>query len=634
MRLKPIVALILFVISPYIFCQENSLTIDKIPIDLIENSNSVVRNEQITVEIEAVDKMTVYTKRTVTILNKLGEGHDSSIQWYDDNSKIKEQFAIIFNASGEEIKKIKQKDFKDVSAVSSNDLFSDNRISYLDYTPTEYPYTVEYNSEVVSNSTIFIQPWKPIHRYSQSVQLSSYKLVNPENIPLRLKETNFISSIKKKNSETLLEYSATNIPAYRYEYLSPELSEFTPLAKVALKDFSLVGVLGSADNWKEFGKWQYDNLLKGRNELSKETILEVSALTKDVQDPIEKARLIYEYVQAKTRYISIQLGIGGWIPMKAKEVDELGYGDCKALTNYTYSLLESQGIESYYTIVHAGEDKKDFDPEFAVMQGNHVILTIPQEGENVFLECTSQTMPFNYLGDFTDNRNVLILKPDGGEVIRTKKYEFNENVQVNSIELFLGPKGDFKGNITKISKGIEYGNSYGLERSNLKDQKRYYRDSFRHLKNLEIDSLSYINNRKDKIFEEKMAVSGTNFGTIAGKRLLIQLSIFNLETEDTPRYLERKHPLEIPRGKTISNKILLNIPEGYKVENIPESEEIENQFGSFKMETKVENNNIIVAQTYILKDGLWEKEAYEDFREFLIQIKSYSNQKAVIIATN
>lgn len=634
MRFKPLFALFLFVISPYIFCQENSLSIDEIPIELIENSNSVVRNEQITVEIEAVDKMTVYTKRTVSVLNKLGEGHDSSIQWYDDNSKIKQQFAVIFNASGEEIKKIKQKDFKDISAVSSNDLFSDNRISYLDYTPTEYPYTVEYTSEVVSNSTIFIQPWKPIHRYSQSVQLSSYNLVNPKSIPLRLMETNFIPSVKKKNSEMELEYTAANIPAFRHEYLSPELSEFTPLAKVALKNFSLVGVLGSADNWKEFGKWQYDNLLKDRNKLSPETILEVNELTKNVQDPIEKARLIYQYVQAKTRYISIQLGIGGWMPMKATEVDELGYGDCKALTNYTYSLLESQGIESYYTIVHAGEDKKDFDPEFAFMQGNHVILTIPQDEENVFLECTSQTMPFNYIGDFTDNRNVLILKPEGGEVIRTKKYEFNENIQDNSIALFLDSKGDFKGHIKRISKGIDYGNIYGLERMDLKDQKRFYRNRLKYLKNLEIDSLSYLNNKKDKIFQEKMAVSGTNFGTIAGERLLIPLSIFNLETEDAPRYVERKYPLEIARGKTIKNKTVLNIPEGYKVENIPKSQEIKNQFGSFKMETKVENNKIIVSQTYILKDGFWEKEVYEDFREFMIQIKSFSNQKAVIIATN
>jgi hypothetical protein len=30
-----------------------------------------------------------------------------------------------------------------------------------------------------------------------------------------------------------------------------------------------------------------------------------------------KAKLIYDYVQQKSRYVSIQVGIGGWKPMDA-----------------------------------------------------------------------------------------------------------------------------------------------------------------------------------------------------------------------------------------------------------------------------------------------------------------------------
>ena len=55
-------------------------------------------------------------------------------------------------------------------------------------------------------------------------------------------------------------------------------------------------------------------------------------------DPIEKAKIVYKYMQEKTRYISVQVGIGGFKPMLAKDVDRLGYGDCKALSNYTKAL--------------------------------------------------------------------------------------------------------------------------------------------------------------------------------------------------------------------------------------------------------------------------------------------------------
>jgi len=88
------------------------------------------------------------------------------------------------------------------------------------------------------------------------------------------------------------------------------------------------------------GNWQKENLLKGRRDLSETTIQEVTTLVSKASTNKEKAKLIYQYVQNKTRYISIQLGIGGWKPILASEVDRLGYGDCKALTNYTKALLD------------------------------------------------------------------------------------------------------------------------------------------------------------------------------------------------------------------------------------------------------------------------------------------------------
>lgn len=634
MRFKALVAIILFVISPYTFCQENSLSITNVPPKLLENSNSVLRNESITIDIHSVDKMTIQTKRIVTVLNEFGEEHVSSGEFYDSNLKIKEQSAIVYNAFGKEIKKYKQRDFKDVSAVSSNDLFSDNRISYLDYIAISFPYTIVYTSEVVSNNTIFIQPWSPLDRTSQSVQEASYEINNPKNIPLRIKESNFDSTIVNSSSQFNLKYNASNIAAIKYENLSPRMWDYTPKVKVALQDFALAGVKGSAANWEDLGKWQYEHLLVNKNELSPKTIAEVAELTKDVEETMDKARIIYEYMQAKTRYISIQLGIGGWMPMSALEVDNLGYGDCKALTNYTYSLLESQGIKSYYTVVYAGEEKRDLDSEFASMQGNHVILTIPQNDENIYLECTSQTTPFNYLGDFTDNRNVLLIKPSGGEITKTKKYTFDENLETNNTEITLNSNGNFEAEVVKTTLGVGYGNQYGLERLDLKDQEQYYRKEWNHLKNLDLNKLSFLNDKKENKFQEQLSISGSNFSSKAGNRILVPLSIFYMETEETPRYANRKYPVEILRGKTVEYHSIFKIPEGYTIESIPEPTDIENQFGSFKFIASVDGRSIVIDQTYILKDGIWPKEDYSILREFMLEVQMNTNKKAVLISNN
>jgi len=628
-----LVACFLLFIPKY-FSQEPSLSIDNIPPELLINSNSVVRNEEIIIEIESVDEFTIFTKKIVTVFNSLGDDHSFAREYYDDQRDIKDQRAIIYDASGNVIGKYKERDFEDVSAVGSNDLFRDGRYSYLKYTPVNYPYTIEYTSEVVSVNTIFVNPWFPVDDYFQSVQTSSYRIINLLNLAIRVSEKNLNDFIKSDKDGSDLYYAAQNIPASIPEVLSPSFYEIFPVVRIALNDFSLVGVQGSAENWLEFGQWQYDNLLSEEHEISAKTLGDISRLTKDLNDDIEKARVIYEYVQNKTRYISVQLGIGGWVPIAAKEVDALGYGDCKALTNYTRALLKSQDIDSYYTVVYAGESKRDIDPEFASMQGNHAILNIPRRGEeDIWLECTSQTMPFNYLGDFTDNRNVLMMTPEGGQIVKTKKYSIKENLVETNSEIELKSNGDFSGVLERRSEGVMYGNIYGLKDITEKDQKHYYKKQFWKLKNLDIGKISFENDKRGQKFTERLEIKGTNFGITAGNKILVPLNIYDLPAENSPRYMPRKLPLKILRGKTYIDHCKIIIPEAYKIESIPEPFLTENEFGSFQFVPGTNaNNELIITRTYILKDGTWEKGAYENFKKFMNEIKSGNNQKAVISA--
>lgn len=622
------------------FSQTGDLKVSSIDPSLLKNANAVVREDRLEIEVTDVDKQVIKHVRTVTVLNELGNSASHAYNFYDDAAQIKDQKVYIFSSKGEEIDKFKQRDFRDVSAVEDFSLYSDSRLSYLDYTPREYPYTMRFESEVIVKSTAFILPWKPLRRYHLSVENSSYSFKNPESIPIRYQEKNLDSlDVQKVVSEFELNYRVQNLPALKYEPLTPELEELTPEVEVTLSKFSLMGVEGSAENWSQFGKWQYENLLKGRDMIPQTTVEKLNKLTKDATSDREKAKIVYKYMQDHTHYISIQLGIGGWMPMLAEDVDRLGYGDCKALTNYTMALLKTQGITSNYAIVYGGDEIEDIDPEFASMQGNHVILNVPQkEGDDIWLECTSQTKPFDFIGNFTDNRNVLLVTPEGGEIVKTRKYETSDNLEEITCDIDLEKSGRFTADMERKSFGVAYDEIYWLEQEKKEIKEIYYKEELSNLKKLKLLNVEFDDQKDEPSFTEKLSLEGEKLATPAGNRLLLSLNFIYPKTFKLPREEHRVYPIKIARGQAHKEVFSYRLPEDYKIESIPDSSEVKTDFGDFKFSVQQKKEGAIdvieVRREYVLNEGIWAAESYNELRDFIKKINLYSNQKAVIIAAD
>lgn len=626
--------IICFGYFPTLFCQNENYSASSIDNQLKANAYAVIREKTVEVEVADIDELLIKKKLVITVLNEQGDDYVAAYDFYDEHSKIEHQRAYIYDKNCEEIEKFKEKDFHDQSRVGSSELYSDDRVSYLNYTPRSYPYTVVYESEVKKESTLLLPPLYPFWSYNVSAENCSYKLINPEHYPIRFREKNLDSlEVVRNNSEFELAYEVRNIPALKKEPLSPSLDELLPEVEVSLDHFSLMGVEGEASDWKEFGKWQYQHLLEGRQELPESTVAKISALTAKAKTDREKAKIIYQYMQENTRYISVQLGIGGWEPMKASEVDRLGYGDCKALVNYTRALLKSQNIASNYAVVYSGSKQKNIDAEFSSLQGDHVILNIPQPDKDIWLECTSQTMPFDFLGDFTDNRNVLLIKPEGGEIVKTPEYAAADNLQLINCKIDLGEDGSYTAEVERKSKGVPYDRIYSLARQKEDIKTMYYKRKWGHLHDLRIVKMDFDNDRENKVFTETLQLQGQKLASKAGKRLLLSLNfllpdIYNLHHDE-----DRKRPFRIFRGQSREENFTYVLPKGLQIEALPQSFETESEFGKFsvKIEKKEGSNALEVKRSYVLNAGTWPAEKFEDFRKFMDQINMKCNRKAVIV---
>ena len=616
-----------------IFSQKAAYSSLLIPLELKENANAVIRSQITEITIEAVNRMTVHEKRVVTILNKVGDRNVDLYAHYDNDTKITKLSARVYDALGNEIKKYSKGKFLDVSAVDGGTLYSDSRVKYVDYTPISYPYTVVFESEYKTSSTGFIPKWFPTNGYFVGIEKSEYKLNNPLNIVVRTKKKNFKSySVKDLSQEQNLHFILENQEAIKFENSTVSQTEIMPYLLVGLNQYALKKIKGSATNWKEFGKWRYNYLFNGKDQVSESIKQKVINLTKSVDNDIEKAKIIYKYIQEKKRYISVQEGIGGWKPIPANEVDKVGYGDCKGLTNYTKTLLDAAGVKSHYSVIWAGRNKKDVEKDFFSMQGNHVILNIPNNGNDVWLECTSQTMPFGFLGYFTDDRNVLVITPEGGIIKRTPAYKNQTNLQTTNATIELDTEGNVKASLKRVSKGIQYDDKFAYETLSEEDLiKRYKSNDWSYNNNLEITTVNLKNDKENVVFTEDLDISIQNYAAVNQGEYLFRVNVFNRESYVPKRYRKRKLPLKIYRGYKDVDELTIKIPKGYSLTILPETKELSTKFGSYKISfQKVDDGILKYEKEILIKSGTYSKEDYKAYRSFRRSIARYENTRIAL----
>lgn len=632
--MKKIAALTFLFFNIFIYAQDFDFSSLSIPENLKEDANSVILFEDVSIEIKSQNLMLITYKKAVSVLNKLGDANKFVTVHYDKNRKIRNIKTIIYNSGGAEIKKVKSKEYKDVSQFDGFSLYSDNRIYYYEHVPIGYPYTIYYEYEIETINTGFIPSWEPIESYLTSIVSSTYKLKTNDDLRVRINERNFDGFLISKNNDAInLEYKLSNFKGIEKEPYSPILENFTPKVLVGLNKFSLEGVNGEANNWKEFGKWRYDNLYNGNDNLSEPIKIQIRKLVENITSPIEKAKVIYDYVQNRTRYISIQEGIGGWKPIKAEEVHNLGYGDCKGLTNYTKTLLDVVGVKSHYSVVWAGQEKKNVNPDFFSMQGNHVILNLPNDKGDIWLECTSQKVPFGHLGDFTDDRDVLVITPEGGEIKHTRIYKAENNLKYTIGNFEIDKSGNINSNLRIETSGTQYDYHLGYyDGKSPNELDVSFKKYLSGINNIKFSKIEINNNKKDFKFEEKLAFTATNYGVLNGTQLLIPINAFNNNSDAPARIRDRKLPFEISMNFLDIDEVKISLPTQLKIEYIPEKVELNTKFGAYSIEmTKIDDYTYLFKRKLKIVSGNYQKEDYEPYRNFRKEIAKHDNSKIILI---
>ncbi|MCE2893164.1 MAG: DUF3857 domain-containing protein [Flammeovirgaceae bacterium] len=631
--MKAVFLVALSLTSIFVIGKDEKYPVKDIPLELMENVNVVLREDHMRYTILAKDKGVFYAHLVVTILNEKGNSYASQDLGYDKLTKILQFEGHVYDATGKQIKRLKNSEINDRAAFDGFSLFSDDRIKEADLTQTSYPYTVEFEYEIEYRFLYFI-PGSVFGGQKRSTQNASYQLVFPPALAPHYKSINLDVLPKKEILPTGL-HSIT----WHLNNLKPTIAEAyrgesdLPRIMAAPTAFEYDGYAGEMNSWENYGKW---NLLlnKDRGSLPEATKQKIKNLTSSAKTLEDKTKLVYEYVQNKTRYVSIQLGIGGLQPFAATTVDEVGYGDCKALSNYTVALLKEIGVKSYYTIINAGSDAAEVKKDFPSHQFNHVIVSVPNGKDTLWLECTSQTNPFGYQGKFTSDRWALLITEEGGKLVRTPKLKTEQNTQTQKAEVTIDKTGNAKANVTTAYSGLQYENgSLHFWIAGQADEQRKWLEENIDIPNFELGAFSF-KNVKDKIPTAIVNVELTlnRLASVSGKRIFITPNLMNRSTGLPPKNENRKNPIVLKSSYVDVDSITYFVPEEIYPEFVPPAVKIDSRFGEYESSTTFSQGKLLYVRRLKVKPGEFPASSYGEFVDFYKNLNKADNAKLVFLS--
>lgn len=602
-----------------------------IPENLKKNADAVIRRDFTTVQINKIDEIKYQYNTVTTVLNKDGVSKAAVYIPYEKGDNISDVKITIYDESGKKIKSFSKSDLADFANNPQGAFYSDNRILALSFTPAQYPYTVDFSYQITNKNTIFIPDFVPFTSTNISLEEAQFKILNTSGINLKTKiylSKYEYASVTESGGALDKTYTYKNIPAIEDLQLLPQPVKILPKVSFALTQFNLEGKEGSINNWSDFGSWYYKSILQPVSLSTPAIKAEVAALNLQGSTE-EKVKKVYQYMQAKTRYIFVALGIGGWQPMLPDEVQRKGYGDCKGLTNYMKTLLDEAGIPSYYCVINSSPSQVSFDPEFPKMGGNHVILMVPAEKGNIWLENTSQQVAFNHLNYTTTDRNVLSIKQNGIDIINTPVYSAEQNKERQLLKVKVNEDNSITGEGHFSYTGSQYDYSLGLTNLTPKERNETLKSQLDVLNCEKIEMKNFINDRDQGQTVYDVDFKANNFSKNTGNSLIFRaVPIYSNPIYKTDE--NRKLPFEIGQSFEDEFEINFTIPQNYKIDEVPDDVTVNSEFGSYTLHFIKNEKQIKVLRKIRVNKGLYPKEKYNDYVSFRKKTINIDNSKILI----
>jgi hypothetical protein len=374
----------------------------------------------------------------------------------------------------------------------------------------------------------------------------------------------------------------------------------------------------SAISWKSIGGWSRD-LSHGRRNLSPEIADRVHQLISGKPDFASRLQALTAFLQSEVRYVAIEIGIGGFQPHFATDIFRSRYGDCKDKVTLLSAMLQEAAIRSEYVLIST--DRGIVNPALVTNWFNHVIIAIelpPMLSTDIYdavvtsasgtryllFDPTDEYTPVGKIRGKLEDSYALLVTEAGGELIHTPRLKPEANQLTRQGHFSLSADGTLSGEVVEDRTGdhalyerMHFAHSTDKERREAVERRLNTSLQGFTLSSLDIENQT--NLQLDLRLSMKLTVP--QYAQARDPLLLVRPRVigeksFALDTQ--PRHYD----LVFDAASTEADTFELELPSGYKVDDLPDGASADFGFASYHSQYDVEGNRLKYSRKYILKD--------------------------------
>jgi hypothetical protein len=283
--------------------------------------------------------------------------------------------------------------------------------------------------------------------------------------------------------------------------------------------------------------------------------------------------------------------------------------------------------------VRAGKNATYITDDFPSQQFNHVILCAPlSKNDTVWLECTSQTMPAGYLGDFTSDRYALLIDETGGKLVRTPKYGMQDNLQTRIIKAKLEDNGTLDIKADTRYSGMQQDDIHGMINHLSREKVKEYLQGQLDFSTYDIGRFDYKELKSSlPSINESLDITVINYATITGKRLFILPNVMTRSGRKLSQDSTRKYDIQVGYEYKDVDSVEIELPKGYEPEAMPQPVSVNGKFGNYSSSVKLNDGKLYYYRTIEHRAGRYPAKEYEDLVKFYDAIYKADRSRVVLV---